>query len=115
MFLGLTVSNWSFLFPSGLSKELKRPGIVFFNKRLVCCLWYQRTKLRTLYMHKMIPFTILFIVSLVSINLARGYANTTLEYDLIKKEGQGKFMAAQYNSTWMLPPFRKNEILVQIK
>ena len=69
-------------------------------------------------MHKMIPFTILFIVSLLSINLARWNANTTLEspkYELIKKEGQGKFMAAQYNSTWMLPPFRKNEILVQIK
>ena len=27
----------------------------------------------------------------------------------------GKYMVAQYNSPWMLPPFRKNEILVRIK
>jgi len=27
----------------------------------------------------------------------------------------GKYMVAQYNSPWMLPPFRKNEILVPIK
>ena len=27
----------------------------------------------------------------------------------------GDFMVAQYNSPWALPPFRKNEILVQIK
>ena len=28
---------------------------------------------------------------------------------------EGKYMVAQYNSPWMLPPFRKNEILVRIK
>ena len=27
----------------------------------------------------------------------------------------GNFMVAQYNSPWALPPFRHNEILVQIK
>jgi len=27
----------------------------------------------------------------------------------------GNFMVAQYNSPWVLPPFRRNEILVQIK
>jgi hypothetical protein len=27
----------------------------------------------------------------------------------------GNFMVAQYNSPWALPPFRHNEILIQIK
>ena len=27
----------------------------------------------------------------------------------------GNFMVAQYNSPWAIPPFRKNEILIQIK
>ncbi len=27
----------------------------------------------------------------------------------------GKFMVAQYNSPWALPPFRHNEIMVRIK
>ena len=27
----------------------------------------------------------------------------------------GKYMVAQYNSPWAIPPFRKNEILVRIK
>jgi len=37
--------------------------------------------------------------------------------DWSEKEGyilKGKFMVAQYNSPWMLPPFRHNEIMVQI-
>ena len=37
--------------------------------------------------------------------------------DWLEEEGysmKGKFMVAQYNSPWMLPPFRHNEIMVQI-
>ena len=37
--------------------------------------------------------------------------------DWIEEEGysmKGKFMVAQYNSPWMLPPFRHNEIMVEI-
>ena len=30
-------------------------------------------------------------------------------------EVDGKFMVAQYNSPWALPPFRHNEIMVRIK
>ena len=36
----------------------------------------------------------------------------------LKKEGykaDGKFMVAQYNSPWALPPFRHNEIIVRVK
>ena len=41
--------------------------------------------------------------------------------DLIKSIGEmgletkGAFLVAQYNSPWAIPPFRKNEILIQIK
>ena len=41
--------------------------------------------------------------------------------DLIKSisemglESKGDYLVAQYNSPWAIPPFRKNEILVQIK
>ena len=41
--------------------------------------------------------------------------------DLIKSitamglESKGDFLVAQYNSPWALPPFRKNEILIQLK
>jgi len=36
---------------------------------------------------------------------------------LIKKRCSinGEFMIAQYNSPWVLPPFRRNEIMVPIK
>ena len=30
-------------------------------------------------------------------------------------ETYGKYMVAQYNSPWAIPPFRKNEILVRVK
>ena len=38
--------------------------------------------------------------------------------DLLLSNGytaNGTFMVAQYNSPWAIPPFRKNEIIVQIK
>ena len=38
--------------------------------------------------------------------------------DLLAANGytpNGTFMVAQYNSPWAIPPFRKNEIIVQIK
>ena len=38
--------------------------------------------------------------------------------DLLAASGytiNGTFMVAQYNSPWAIPPFRKNEIIVQIK
>ena len=38
--------------------------------------------------------------------------------DLLLSKGytaDGTFMVAQYNSPWAIPPFRKNEIIVQIK
>ena len=38
--------------------------------------------------------------------------------DLLTANGytvNGTFMVAQYNSPWAIPPFRKNEIIVQIK
>ena len=38
--------------------------------------------------------------------------------DLLTASGytvNGTFMVAQYNSAWAIPPFRKNEIIVQIK
>ena len=41
--------------------------------------------------------------------------------DLIKSitamglESKGDFLVAQYNSPWAIPPFRKNEILIQLK
>ena len=41
--------------------------------------------------------------------------------DLIKSitamglESNGDFLVAQYNSPWAIPPFRKNEILIQLK
>ena len=38
--------------------------------------------------------------------------------DLLAANGykvHGTFMVAQYNSPWAIPPFRKNEIIVQIK
>jgi len=38
--------------------------------------------------------------------------------DLLATNGytvNGTFMVAQYNSPWAIPPFRKNEIIVQIK
>ncbi len=40
-----------------------------------------------------------------------------LEKMLIKKQHiiDGDFIVAQYNSPWVLPPFRKNEIMVRIK
>ena len=40
-----------------------------------------------------------------------------LEKILIKKQHiiDGDFMVAQYNSPWILPPFRRNEIMVRIK
>ena len=40
-----------------------------------------------------------------------------LEKMLIKKQHiiDGDFMVAQYNSPWILPPFRRNEIMVRIK
>ena len=30
-------------------------------------------------------------------------------------ESKGDFLVAQYNSPWAIPPFRKNEILIQLK
>ena len=41
--------------------------------------------------------------------------------DLVKSisamglESKGDFLVAQYNSPWAIPPFRKNEILIQLK
>ena len=38
--------------------------------------------------------------------------------DLLTASGytvNGTFMVAQYNSPWVIPPFRKNEIIVQIR
>ena len=35
--------------------------------------------------------------------------------DELGLETQGKYMVAQYNSPWAIPPFRKNEILIRIK
>ena len=38
--------------------------------------------------------------------------------DLLEANGytaNGTFMVAQYNSPWAIPPFRKNEIIVQVK
>lgn len=37
------------------------------------------------------------------------------EVEKLDLETNGKYMVAQYNSPWALPPFRKNEILIQIK
>ena len=37
--------------------------------------------------------------------------------DLLKSNGYepiGSFLVAQYNSPWAIPPFRKNEIIVEI-
>ena len=37
--------------------------------------------------------------------------------DLLKSNGYepiGTFLVAQYNSPWAIPPFRKNEIIVEI-
>ena len=42
---------------------------------------------------------------------------TTREIRTLDKKGinsKGNFLVAQYNSPWVLPPFRKNEIIVRI-
>ena len=38
--------------------------------------------------------------------------NNWIEKERLKIDG--KFMIAQYNSPWALPPFRHNEILVRV-
>ena len=45
------------------------------------------------------------------------YYKKELEEFLIKRQlsAKNKFLVAQYNSPWALPPFRKNEILISIE
>lgn len=44
------------------------------------------------------------------------YQKTLMGYlDQYNLSIKGKFMVAQYNSPWAIPPFRRNEIMVRVK